>query len=86
MQPISTFSTASITVPVPLNWGVRAYSVLTEYIETDDLGSARSWIFDDFEFQLVPGIASGPGRLQVEAAYVVSNAAATFILMIDFFF
>jgi hypothetical protein len=90
MQPITiSNSTGHIKVPVPPKWSVRAYSVLTTYIETDDLGSAMSWIFDDFNLlvpHLVPGIASAPGRLQVEAEYFVTNAAATFILMIDFFF
>ncbi|MBZ5508565.1 MAG: hypothetical protein LAO78_24160 [Acidobacteriia bacterium] len=85
MQPISfSNSTGHIKVPVPPGWAVRAYSVTTAYIETDDLGLAVSWIVDDFG--LVPGIASGPGRFDVEARYLVSNAAATFILMIDFFF
>jgi hypothetical protein len=85
MQPIPIFSTGHIKVPVPPKWGVRAYSVLTEYIETDDLGSATSWIVSDND-GFVPGIASAPGLLHVEARYSVSNAVAVFILMIDFFF
>jgi hypothetical protein len=91
MVPTTVSSTVSLWTPtLPPNKGIRSYSVMTGYVETSDVGGARSQITEFVQGGGPPkpggiAIAEGPGVTAVHADYAAFSATADFVFIVDIF-